>query len=81
LVNQGGTPVTPLTEDEKQVLKLLAQERTGKEIAVELGSSDGTVQTAIRSILTKLEVHSRLEKAAAVKGAFIPIRRMTSRFP
>lgn len=55
---------TPLTEEEKRVLKLLVVGRTGKEIAVELGISDGTVRTAIRSILTKLEVHSRLEKAA-----------------
>jgi DNA-binding CsgD family transcriptional regulator len=56
---------TPLTEEEKRVLKLLVVGRTGKEIAVELGSSDGTVRTAIQSILTKLRIHSRLEKAVA----------------
>ncbi len=50
---------SPLTEEEKQVLKLLAAGRTGMEIAAEI--SPETVRTHIQSILTKLGVHSRLD--------------------
>jgi DNA-binding NarL/FixJ family response regulator len=53
-----------LTEEEKRVLKLLAVGRTTKEIAAELGISDGIVRAGIHDILTKLGVLSRLEKAA-----------------
>jgi len=45
---------SPLTEEEKQVLKLLAAGRTGMEIAPEREISPETVRTHIQSILTKV---------------------------
>ena len=53
---------TPLTEEEKRVLKSLVRGRHGKEIAVELDISKKDVRTAIQSILTKRQELSRLEK-------------------
>ena len=53
-----GTPfaehLESLTEDERQVLELLAAGRTRKEIAVELGIAEETVLTHTLTILAKL---------------------------
>jgi DNA-binding NarL/FixJ family response regulator len=43
---------------------MLARGIGGKEIARELAISVNTVRTHVQSILTKLQVHSRLEAAA-----------------
>jgi DNA-binding CsgD family transcriptional regulator len=64
LVNQGGTPGTPLTAHEERVLRLLVEGRTGKEIAATLGVSPDVVRGHVQSILEKLGVHSRLEAAS-----------------
>ena len=53
-----------LTHRERQVLELLVQGADGRTIAATLGINDNTVRTHIQSILTKLQVHSRLEAAA-----------------
>lgn len=53
-----------LTEREVEVLQLLAEGRSGTEIARQLGISPNTVRTHVQGILTKLQVHSRLEAAA-----------------
>jgi two-component system nitrate/nitrite response regulator NarL len=53
-----------LTTREREVLQLLARGYRGKDIAAELGISVNTVRTHVQSILTKLQVHSRLEAAA-----------------
>jgi DNA-binding NarL/FixJ family response regulator len=53
------TRIEELTEEEKQVLLLMSLGRTTKEVAGELGTSPKTVRVSIRSILTKLHVHSR----------------------
>ena len=53
-----------LTSREREVLQLLAQGYRGKDIAAGLGISVNTVRTHVQSILTKLQVHSRLEAAA-----------------
>jgi len=50
-----------LTPREREVLTLLARGANGREIAAELGISRNTVRTHVQSILTKLQVHSRLE--------------------
>ncbi|HXF74161.1 MAG TPA: response regulator transcription factor [Actinomycetota bacterium] len=52
-----------LTQRERQVLALLAAGATGREIAARLSISTNTVRTHVQSILTKLQVHSRLEAA------------------
>ena len=52
-----------LTPREREVLTLLARGANGREIAAELGISRNTVRTHVQSILSKLQVHSRLEAA------------------
>jgi two-component system nitrate/nitrite response regulator NarL len=55
---------TQLTDRERELLLLLVQGLNSKEIAVRLSISPNTVRTHVQSILTKLQVHSRLEAAA-----------------
>jgi two-component system nitrate/nitrite response regulator NarL len=52
-----------LTPREREVLALLARGANGKVVAAELGISLNTVRTHVQSILTKLQVRSRLEAA------------------
>jgi two-component system, NarL family, nitrate/nitrite response regulator NarL len=57
-----------LTARELEILTMLAEGATGAEIRARLVVSPNTVRTHIQNILTKLQVHSRLEAAAfAVK--------------
>ncbi len=55
-----------LTEREEQTLQLIAAGNSNKQIARELGISDGTVKTYVRSLLRKFHLHSRLELASWV---------------
>ena len=65
-----------LTPREHQVLELVARAVTGHEIARHLSISDNTVRTHIQSILTKLQVHSRLEAAAfAIRHGIVDVPR------
>jgi DNA-binding CsgD family transcriptional regulator len=52
-----------LTKRERQVLTLLAQGLTAKEIAHHLTISEATARNHIQNILSKLDLHSRLEAA------------------
>lgn len=62
-----------LTKRELEVLTLLVQGLSGGEIAHALGISKNTVRTHIQSILTKLQVHSRLEAVAfATRNGITP---------
>lgn len=53
-----------LTARELEVLGLLVEGRSGAEIAARLTISPNTVRTHVQSVLTKLQVHSRLEAVA-----------------
>jgi DNA-binding NarL/FixJ family response regulator len=53
-----------LTPREVEVLQLLAEGAPSQEIARRLGVSPNTVRTHVQGILSKLQVHSRLEAAA-----------------
>lgn len=53
-----------LTHRELDVLTLLVEGSSSQEIMRELNVSRNTVRTHIQNILTKLQVHSRLEAAA-----------------
>lgn len=53
----------PLTEREREVLKLLASGRSVKEIAAELHLSYGTVRNYVSEILQKLEAKNRIDAA------------------
>lgn len=56
-------PIEPLTLREKDVLALLAQGQTNKDIAQALFLSVRTVEAHIRTIFSKIEVRSRTEAA------------------
>ncbi|MEJ9281360.1 MULTISPECIES: response regulator transcription factor [Ureibacillus] len=57
----------PLTERESQVLELVAEGKTTKEIAAELYLSTGTVRNYISTILDKLGVGNRIEAISRFK--------------
>lgn len=57
----------PLTERESQVLGLIADGRTTKEIAGELYLTPGTVRNYISAILDKLGVGNRIEAISRFK--------------
>jgi two-component system nitrate/nitrite response regulator NarL len=52
-----------LTARERQVLELLVRGANGQVVSESLGISRNTVRTHVQNILTKLQVHSRLEAA------------------
>jgi two-component system nitrate/nitrite response regulator NarL len=54
---------TLLTEREREILGLLSDGRSNKEIARVLGISDATVKVHIKHVLSKLNMKSRLEAA------------------
>jgi two-component system nitrate/nitrite response regulator NarL len=52
-----------LTPREKEILEHIAEGQSNKVIARELDITDGTVKLHVKSILRKLNVHSRVEAA------------------
>ena len=54
-------PVEPLTGREVEVLKLVAQGRSNREIADQLVIAEGTVRTHVSNILGKLHLASRTQ--------------------
>ncbi|MCD8510354.1 MAG: response regulator transcription factor [Bacillus sp. (in: Bacteria)] len=57
----------PLTEREREVLKLMAEGKSTKEMAENLHLTNGTVRNYISSILEKLEVGNRIEAITIAK--------------
>lgn len=65
--------VEPLTEREREVLVLVAQGRTNKEIGRYLGISERTARTHVSNILGKLGLASRTQAALyAVREGLVP---------
>ena len=65
-----------LSPRERQVLSLLAEGASSEDIAGRLSVSPNTVRTHVQSILTKLQVHSRLEAATfAVRFGIVKVPR------
>lgn len=63
-----------LTEREQEVLKLLAEGKTNKEIAEALVISDRTVQTHLSNIFSKMDVSSRTEAVlVAIKRGWLSV--------
>ncbi len=64
-----------LTTREVEVLQLLAEGATSAQMAEKLDVSPNTVRTHVQGILSKLQVHSRLEAAAfAVRHGLVKPR-------
>jgi len=59
--DQQQVPVPRLTERELEVLRLVAQGITNREIADQLFIAENTVKNHVRNILEKLHLHSRME--------------------
>jgi LuxR family maltose regulon positive regulatory protein len=59
-----GGMIDPLTEREQEVLRLLAEGISNKEIASRLVVAPSTVKQHLKSIYSKLEVHSRTQAVA-----------------
>jgi DNA-binding CsgD family transcriptional regulator len=62
--SQGG-----LTPTERRVAELVAEGKSNKEVAAELVVSVHTVESALRSIYRKLDVHTRMEMAHKLAAA------------
>ncbi len=62
----------PLTRREQDVLRLLAQGQSNRQIAEVLMVSENTVKTHVRHILEKLELDSRSEAVALVRRKALP---------
>jgi RNA polymerase sigma factor (sigma-70 family) len=62
-----------LTAREREVLMLLTQGSTNKEIASSLGISENTVKNHLRNILEKLHLENRVQAAAfAIREGLLP---------
>ena len=60
--------VEPLTDREREVLRLLAEGRSNQAIAEELVVAVGTVKRHVSNIMSKLGVESRLEAVAHARS-------------
>jgi len=56
-------PVEELSERERQVLELLVEGKSNKEIAAELVLTENTVKTHLTNILAKLHLQNRIQAA------------------
>ncbi len=80
LAQQAATPSAPLSERltprEQEVLRLLAQGKTNREIAAVLVLSPGTVKIHVERIIAKLGVSDRTQ--AAVRAIALGLIQVTS---
>uniref|UniRef100_A0A7C4KGS7 Response regulator n=1 Tax=Anaerolinea thermolimosa TaxID=229919 RepID=A0A7C4KGS7_9CHLR len=69
-LQQKGPPAEfeKLTEREREVLELLAEGKTNKEIAEALVITTNTVKRHLKSIFAKLDIHTRAAAVARVRG-------------
>ena len=67
-IHESQTELNTLTEREREVLDLLAQGLTNKEIAEKLVITTNTVKRHLKAIFEKLNVHTRSAATARVTG-------------
>jgi two-component system, NarL family, response regulator NreC len=65
-LNRDSLALHPLTQRERQVLQLIAEGKTNKEISQELGMSVKTVDSHRQNLMAKLDIH---ETASLVRHA------------
>jgi DNA-binding NarL/FixJ family response regulator len=63
LIRPQETPIDPLTEREQEVLVLLAQGHSNREIAESLVVAEGTIKNHVSNILSKLQAENRTQAA------------------
>lgn len=63
LEERGGGPLSALTQTEWEILRLVDQGMTNKEIARHQGIELSTAKNHVRNILNKLHVHKRIDAA------------------
>jgi DNA-binding NarL/FixJ family response regulator len=74
VMRMGERGLSPLSERETEVLALIAKGRSNKEIATDLGVTEGTVKLHVTNLLAKLEVNARTEAlVVAVRRGIIDI--------
>jgi two-component system, NarL family, response regulator NreC len=76
--NQGYTRVTVLTAREQEVMKLLAEGRTVREVASELSLSIKTIEAHKLNLMRKLDIHNRaslVEYAIQTGAIAAPVAR------
>ena len=61
---QGRMTADGLTDREQQIIALISEGRTGKDMAKRLGISPHTVERHRQNLMTKLDLHSRAELIA-----------------
>jgi two-component system response regulator DesR len=63
LAAEAWTDEDPLTERERQVLRLAGEGKSGPEIAESLNLSEGTVRNYLSEAISKMGAHNRVEAA------------------
>jgi len=63
LIHPEDTPMEPLSEREREVLVLVAQGHSNRDIAESLVLAEGTVKNHVSSILSKLQAENRTQAA------------------
>lgn len=67
--SQAASDLSALTGREHEVLHLVGQGRTNREIAEQLMISENTVKRHVKAIFRKLDIHTRAAAAARLAGA------------
>jgi two-component system nitrate/nitrite response regulator NarL len=74
---KGSGPLPPLTPREEQILSILVQGRSNKEIGNKLELSEKTIKHHLTNILQKLRVRNRVE-AALLASSHLPQKMLAS---
>jgi len=72
-----GTPGPRLTQREQEVLGLVAQGKSNKEIAAALGIAENTVKNHLKNILEKLHLENRVQAATFALRQELDLRPRT----